>query len=452
MPKIVKPWAGLLFAVFLVTGCKKESSNLDPELLRFTDAKESQAQAIVQRQELEMPSEGWKLFKAVRTDDFSSASNLFARLESMRAAGPVANPVQPAVEWLEKRGLYTSSPAALSAIESPAWHALLDTYWAYALSKHWNKKFLDLYASAIFAVIPEHAALFAGSDPSRFTISAKSASASDGSPFFVISHNQLADFNYLTYVSLMFSNRISFPSESAFQKSLDSYNTDLLKLKQRRAVMNMNGRLAKDIFDENSEHEFYIQQSTALEWTYPHLVPSGPILKINREPLVRLPDQAIAKDREYWSQMCARLIGDWVTESTTPTEVCAFIEKVYLRGDLSDFKGDPDYVADTWAQDGFAELRFAMADLYLWRCTEASQVAEKQLMLDECLLAFEQAFALGPRNSRMTYYFADVLAQINRYDEALRILDIGISLQPTDPDLKAKRVEIKARAKSATSN
>jgi predicted Zn-dependent protease len=119
---------------------------------------------------------------------------------------------------------------------------------------------------------------------------------------------------------------------------------------------------------------------------------------------------------------------------------------------LTIFKGDPDYLADNRAQEGFAELRFATADLYLWRCIEASQVAEKQSMQNECLLAIKQAFALGPRNSKVTYCFADLVAQINRDAEAVRILEIGMALEPSDPDLKTKLEEIKAKTKETTSN
>src|SRR4030095_11852768 len=41
------------------------------------------------------------------------------------------------------------------------------------------------------------------------------------------------------------------------------------------AVMAINGLLTKVIFDANPDHEFYVEESFALKWMYPHLVPGG---------------------------------------------------------------------------------------------------------------------------------------------------------------------------------
>src|SRR5438045_7005688 len=49
------------------------------------------------------------------------------------------------------------------------------------------------------------------------------------------------------------------------------------------AVMAVNARLAKLIFDKNPEREFYLEESFPLDWMYPYLEPHGLIMKINRQ-------------------------------------------------------------------------------------------------------------------------------------------------------------------------
>ena len=41
------------------------------------------------------------------------------------------------------------------------------------------------------------------------------------------------------------------------------------------AVMDINARLAKTIFEENPDHDFYVEESFPLAWMYPHLRPAG---------------------------------------------------------------------------------------------------------------------------------------------------------------------------------
>ena len=77
--------------------------------------------------------------------------------------------------------------------------------------------------------------------------------------------------------------------------------------------MAINALLCKIIFDENPDHEFYIEESFPLDWMFPHLSPYGIIMKINREPLKTLPEEVFEKDHEFWSQYSERLIGNWIT-------------------------------------------------------------------------------------------------------------------------------------------
>ena len=54
------------------------------------------------------------------------------------------------------------------------------------------------------------------------------------------------------------------------------------------ALMGVNALLAKAIFDQNPNREFFLVESFPLDWMYSHLSPHGFIFKLNREPLAKL--------------------------------------------------------------------------------------------------------------------------------------------------------------------
>ena len=66
--------------------------------------------------------------------------------------------------------------------------------------------------------------------------------------------------------------------------------------------MAINGLLTKVIFDKNPGHEFHVEESFPLDWMYPHLVPFGVIMKINREPVPEMTQEMIDKDHACWSR------------------------------------------------------------------------------------------------------------------------------------------------------
>ena len=69
------------------------------------------------------------------------------------------------------------------------------------------------------------------------------------------------------------------------------------------AVMEINGLIAKIIFDQNTNREFYVEESFPLDWMYPHLEPHGLIMKINRQPLAALSADIVQRDHDYWAKV-----------------------------------------------------------------------------------------------------------------------------------------------------
>jgi len=50
---------------------------------------------------------------------------------------------------------------------------------------------------------------------------------------------------------------------------------DKVQVAGQTAVMAINGLLTKVIFDQNPDHEFYVEESFPLDWMFPHLTPFG---------------------------------------------------------------------------------------------------------------------------------------------------------------------------------
>jgi thioredoxin-like negative regulator of GroEL len=189
------------------------------------------------------------------------------------------------------------------------------------------------------------------------------------------------------------------------------------------AVMNINGLLTKIIFDANPNHEFYIEESFPLKWMYPHLVPAGIIMKIERQPLEQLTEEQMQRDHEYWRQYSERFIGNWITYDTTPKEVCDFALKTYQLRDLTGFKGDPTFVRDDNAQKAFSKLRNAIGkSIYAWRAQNLMRSnADAQRYLKEAEFALKQAFAFCPYSPETVFNYASLLAGMGRYEDAWRV-------------------------------
>lgn len=232
---------------------------------------------------------------------------------------------------------------------------------------------------------------------------------------------------------------LQYMSEAAFRKAnnqlkpgeiVEETPDGRILVQGQAAVMAINALLTKVIFDKNPDHEFYIEESMPLEWMYPHLSPFGIIMKINREEVPAITEEMLQLDHEFWSKYMDRLIGNWVDEDTTIEEVVKFAEDVYLKGDFSNFKGDPKFVRDDWGQKAFSKLRSGIAGIYAWRlgpqCPEhlrPKTPEEEQRLLEEADFAFRQSLALCPSSPEAVFRYSNLLAMTQRVDDAILITE-----------------------------
>jgi tetratricopeptide (TPR) repeat protein len=208
--------------------------------------------------------------------------------------------------------------------------------------------------------------------------------------------------------------------------------------------MTINGLLTKVMFDNNTNHEFYVEESFPLDWMYPHLTPYGIIMKINRQPLRELTDEIVQRDHHFWSEYSKRLIGNWITYDTTVEQIAEFAERVYVRRDYTGFTGDPKFIRDDQAQKAFSKLRSSIAGVYAWRLNDSYQKlvrsqpgpeqarlqAEYDRMSRETHFSFKQAFAFCAYSPEAVFRYINVLFSQNKYQDALVVAETCLKLDP----------------------
>jgi hypothetical protein len=242
----------------------------------------------------------------------------------------------------------------------------------------------------------------------------------------------------------MYGGRIYIPTADDSQKAFNDYLKDAQERLQsgqlkpgedvrsannrvtvsgQVAVMEINARLVKMIFDQNPNREFYVEESFPLDWMYPHLSPHGLILKLNREPLPELSEAVVHADRDYWRRFTGQLIGHWMTEDMSVQEVCDFAERVYLWKELGAFREDRAFVGNDAAQKAFSKLRSAIGGVYVWRAAHAKSGEEKTRMQKEADFAFRQALVLCPYSPEAVFRYVSFLLGENRPKEALMVAE-----------------------------
>ncbi len=436
-------------------------ADLPLPLQRFVESKKQQANELAEEFEVKVSPDIWAYFKAAEAGDWSTASNLFMSLKGRASQyeGAVNDPGVGTVVW-----------QAVIEVE-----LVLESY---ALGE---PKYSGMFGRRVVDSIPAGAIYFGGTDPGRGLVTAFCKSHAQGDPFFTITQNAFADGRYLQYLRHIYGKRIYVPSEEDSQRAFKEYLEDAQRrLQENRlrpgedvkvtdnrvqvsgqvAVMSINALLARMIFDKNPDHQFFVEESFPLDWMYPHLLPHGFILKLERDAMAVLPDEAVRKDHDFWKQELKGMIGDWLNEETPVEAVCDFADKVFRRKELDGFEGDSKYVRNDYACKLFSKLRSSIAGLYSWRLQEINsrlqqlisresaeregnqpgirrlQDAQKQ-MLAEADFAFRQSLALCPYSPEAVFRYVNLLASQNRKADALRVASTAARLEPENKQFRA---------------
>jgi RNA polymerase sigma factor (sigma-70 family) len=418
---------GILLAAGTVTVALKkfESHKIDAfknpaisaQLKAFVTAKEAQATAGGGT----MLPEFKRFFAAAEKQDWQTMDKIFKDLKNHAPQ-------------------YDHSGKTDLRLAGTAWSVVIETDGAFGAFADGDAKYVTAFGNDVINSIPPGSIYFGGTDPGRFVVTVLQKSHENADPFFTLTQNALVDGSYLDYLRSMYGGKIYTPTDKDSQQCFNDYIKDAklrfeedrlkpgenvkvdadgqVQVSGRVAVMEINGLLAKIIFDKNPGREFYIEESAPLDWMYPYLEPHGLIFKINRQPLTGLSDEIIQQDHDYWTKYVTPMIGDWLNYDTPVADVTAFAEKVFLRHDFNGFTGDPRFVQNEYVRKTFSHLRYSIADAYAWRMEHAAASDEMQRMAREADFAFRQALALCPDAQEVREGYVNFLKARNRNSDA----------------------------------
>lgn len=441
------------------TGCvhpihRPQLANWETEAKRLFATKETQARGLAKEEAeesgepKEMAPEVWPFFEAGKRGDWDNARRLYDQMRP-RSYQFAAN--EQAID---------------DRFSSTTWQPVNETYRFLAQCSAADSRHLLDYGREVISSIPAGSIYLCGSDAGRFVITGLCGNQPAGDPIFVVSPNQMSDGIFLRYLESMYADKIFLLTADDSQTAFKDYMEDaerrskenklktgefflvtngMTQVQGMRAVFEIAARLTRTLFEKNPSRNFYVDfvnDGFPIEWMYPHLLPHGPTLRINHEPLGELGHEAIERDRAYWTKRVALLLGDWLKDETPISEVCRFAETVYVRKNLIHFRGDTNFVmtARSWHRQAahlgasavWGHARAAIASVYLWRVLHAKTVEEKRQMMVETDFAFRQAFALCPYSRETVFSFVSHLLTTGRAQDAIEVAKIAVALNPEE--------------------
>jgi len=252
-----------------------------------------------------------------------------------------------------------------------------------------------------------NAVFYGGTDPGRFVPTYMIYSAHVRSDVYLITQNALADNTYMNVMRDLYGDAIWIPSQQdsnyAFQKYVSdvregkinagaalSFQGGRVSVQGVQGVMMINGILARMIFEANKwRHAFYVEESYVIPWMYPYLTPHGLIMKINHDPLPKIPDETVKDDIAFWDWYAKRLLDN------------------------------RSFHRDVVARKTFSKLRSAIAGLYAYR-----------RLMPEAEHAFRQALDLYPLSPEANFRLAELLMQQRRFTDARELIERFLEEDP----------------------
>lgn len=410
---------------------KNVPAALEERLKKFFADKEEQARALANLEGKEQVPEIWELFEAGQNGDWQTVLDLYRQLSRWAYQYDGGNK--------DKR------------LETMAWQPVNEAFGGYDQCSGMAEEYATMFGRDILASMPRGSIYFGGTDPGRWLPTAFCQSHANAEPVFVLTQNALADGLYLKYLREMYGRRIATPSDDDSKQAFEDYKADAIrrekegKLKPGEkvievggtyqvsgqvAVMGVNARIAKKIFDANPDREFFIEESFPLDWMFPHLSPHGLILKLNRKAPGELPADIVRKDHEFWTRFVSKALGPWLRDETTVEKICEFATTTFLDKELGEFKGDRAFVENAFACKTYSKLRSAAAGVYAWRAKNSASADERKRMAREADFAFRQAFALCPYSPEAVFRYANQLAEQGRKKDALLLAQTGEQIDP----------------------
>jgi tetratricopeptide (TPR) repeat protein len=137
------------------------------------------------------------------------------------------------------------------------------------------------------------------------------------------------------------------------------------------------------IWEKNRDsHEFFVEESFALVWSYDHALPHGLCYQISKEPLKEIPADVVKADMTFWDDYVQKLLAN------------------------------PEFAQDLDAQRSFSKLRTTTGNLYRHR-----------KMLKEAEIAYRQALLLWCGNPEGLNALSTMLWARGDFDGVIKLIE-----------------------------
>jgi hypothetical protein len=429
----------------------KELSKLHDEemaqLRAFASQKEQQAEGLAGKANEQIGSPYREFFDAAKKGQSQTVTNIY--------------------EDIKRRHHQYNASGDLP--HTSYWQCVLEIALAYFEVAWGEPDHVNLALDGFSKSIPAGCIYFGGTDPGRGLPTAFSKDHTKGDPFFSLTQNALADGSYLEYLRRMYGEKVYIASPEDSAGAFSNYIADVsirvrtgnlkpgedvkmvdgkVTVSGQIAVMEINGRLAKIIFDKNPEREFYLEESFPLDWMYPHLTPAGHVMKLEREPIEHISEASVKADTDYWNERVQKLLNAKIRIDGSRADFARQVESIYVKRSS---KVDPRYVKDEWAQKAFSKWRSSISGIYLWRAKQEKDPAERQRMAKAAESASRQAYLLCPYSPEAVHRYVTFLNENGRREDAMSIVQTTLKIVPNDQTfqgLKASFEETNSRQTS----
>lgn len=320
------------------------------------------------------------------------------------------------LSWWQKRQPSWVVPLAWLSLGLLVWPA----WFNHASSTQRGHWWGWLYGREMLADLPEGAVVFGGTDPGRFVptwmifgesmvpAKWKKDPDFDRRDLYIITQNALVDPFYLNYLRDHYTNkrpevkngfeRWLGRAETYPEKPLVLPDEEWLRERIREGLekgeqdLDLHASVAEYIFSRNNaDHEFFVEESFPMEWTYRHGEPSGFLLRLQAEELSEIGADVVERDFAFWD------------------------------GWLQKWENDPPFLRDFDARRSFAKLRVGQANLYRHR-----------EMKEEARRAYGQALQIDPTQTEALLALSNLEWDAGNFDEVIQRWRLATALDPNN--------------------
>lgn len=274
--------------------------------------------------------------------------------------------------------------------------------------------------------LPPGSIMIGGTDPGRFVptymIFGESFEPArfkrdpdfDRRDLYIITQNALGEPNYMKYLRDQYTTARPEP-RSAFERWLGragAYPKEPINLPTEEQVKEAFLKASEDKLDPMAErdgnliyssvlhwlwehnkdkHDFFIEESFPLSWTYDYAIPHGLIYQLSKTKLDAIPKEAVERDFAFWKDYKATLLNN------------------------------PSFKKDRDAMVSFSRLRQTTGNIYRHRKMDR-----------EAELAYREALELWPNNVGVIANLMGYMGERGEFDAVLEIIQTGLDKDPND--------------------